>query len=308
MWPRPGWIPPNVTVETERMGLLGAMRARVGRFRPDRVVHRPRSDRFGDGRQHILVTGAGGLIGGILRAGLGDPYVVHGLDIARAEGVDVVADLRRLRRIVPAFSGMTAVVDLAAVASADASWQTVRENNIAAVVNVLEAARRTGVRRVVLASSNHAVGMYERDEPYASVMAGEYEGLDPMTLPRLGSEAPIRPDSPYGVGKAFAEIAGRYYAEAHGLSVFCLRIGTVIPQDRPRNPRHFATLLSHRDLVQLVLRCLEAPAPPRFAVLYGVSANTWRIWDLDEARTAVGYVPVDDAERWRDAPSVAPGG
>jgi uronate dehydrogenase len=269
-----------------------------------RRAGRPRSFRLAhDGRQNVLLTGAGGLIGGILRRGLGEEYAIHGLDVVRGDGVGVVADVRRLRQIAPAVKGMDAVVDLAANAHADASWDVVRENNIAAAIGVLEAAREAGVRRVVLASSNHVVGMYEQDEPYASVLAGRYDGLDPAALPRLLSDVPVRPDGPYAIGKALTELAGRYYAEAHGLSVICLRIGTVMGRDRPTRPRHFATLISHRDLVRLVRCCLEAPPSLGYAVLYGVSANTWRIWDLDEARAAIGFEPVDDAEQWRGVES-----
>jgi hypothetical protein len=152
---------------------------------------------------------------------------------------------------------------------------------------------------VVYASSNHVVGMYERDEPYASVVAGRYDGLDPALVPRLDASVPVRPDSLYGVGKAFGEAAARFYAEEHGLSVICLRIGTVTKRDRPVKPRDFATLLTHRDLVHLVDRCLSAPDSCRFAIVYGVSANTWRLWDIDAARDAIGYQPRDNAENWR---------
>ena len=79
----------------------------------------------------------------------------------------------------------------------------------------------------------------------------------------------------------------------------CLRIGTVNEVDRPGNPRHFATLLTHADLVRLVRAAIEAPESVRFAVVYGVSRNTWTFWDLDEARETLGYVPEDDAEAWR---------
>jgi nucleoside-diphosphate-sugar epimerase len=257
---------------------------------------------LGDERPHVLVTGAAGLIGQILLDGLADEYAVHGLDVRRGPGVDHVVDASRGRRFARRFEGMQAVVDLAADASLNASWKTVRENNIPATANALEAAREAGLQRVVFASSNHVVGMYERDEPYASIVAGRYEGLDADDLPRLTSDVPIRPDGPYGIGKAFGEAAARYYAEEHGLSVICLRIGTVNAANRPESPRQFATLLTHRDLVQLVRCCLAAPESVRFAVLYGVSANTWRFWDLEAARVALGYAPEDDAERWRQGP------
>jgi nucleoside-diphosphate-sugar epimerase len=249
--------------------------------------------------KRVLVTGAAGSIGQILRAGLSDQYEVYGLDVTRGKTVDRVANSTKPRQLAREFEGVTAVVDLAADSSAFASWDSVRNNNIPATLNALEAARQAGVARVVYASSNHVVGMYEKDEPYASVVAGRYAGLDPDGLPRIGSDAPIRPDGAYGVGKALGEAAGRYYAEAHGLSVLCLRIGTVNRADRPENARHFATLLTHRDLLQLVRCCLDAPPSVSWGIYYGVSANTWRIWDIDEARSAVGYEPEDDTEHWR---------
>lgn len=247
----------------------------------------------------MLITGAGGLIGQILRAGLADGRLVRGLDVARHPGVDHVANMTKLRRARRAFRDLDAVVDLAADPSLSASWRAVRRNNVPATLNALEAARLAGVRRVVFASSNHVVGGYERDEPYASVVAGRYDGLDPGRLPRLRSDAAIRPDTPYAVGKALGEAAARFYAEVHELSVICLRIGTVNRESRPTTPRHFATLLTHRDLVHLVDCCLAAPPEVGFAVVYGVSANTWRIWDIEEARALLGYSPRDDAERFR---------
>jgi uronate dehydrogenase len=175
----------------------------------------------------------------------------------------------------------------------------VRANNIPATLNALEAAHRAGVPRLVFASSNHVTGLYERDEPYASIVEGAYGGLDPAALTRISAADPIRPDGPYGVGKALGEAAGRMYAELHGLSVICLRIGTVNAEGRPLSARQFATLLTHGDLVQLVERSLLAPASERFGIFYGVSGNTWRIWDIADARARLGYEPRDDAEQFR---------
>jgi nucleoside-diphosphate-sugar epimerase len=152
---------------------------------------------------------------------------------------------------------------------------------------------------VIVASSNHVTGMYERDHPYSAIAAGNYEGLDPKTVSQITTAHPIRPDSAYGIGKAFAEAAARYYSDEFGLSVICLRIGTVTRKDRPGQPRHFATLLTHRDLLHLVECCIQAPEDVRFATLYGVSMNTWRFWDIESARELVGYRPRDDAEQWR---------
>jgi nucleoside-diphosphate-sugar epimerase len=223
---------------------------------------------------------------------------MHGLDVRRGEGVDWVGDMTRRDRVQPAFRGMEAVIHLAADARVSAPWASVLQANVGGTVNAFEAAREAGVRRVIFASSNHVVGMYENDEPYASIVAGDYEGLEPARLPLIGADAPIRPDGPYGAGKAFGEAAGRYYADVHGLSVVCLRIGTVNASDRPKDPREFATLLTHRDLVHLIRRCLDVPELP-FGVFYGVSANTWRFWDIDGARQVLGYEPQDDAEQCR---------
>jgi nucleoside-diphosphate-sugar epimerase len=247
----------------------------------------------------VVLTGAGGTIGRVLRQGLAEAYVLRTIDRVPGPGVDLVADVRRVRRMEKAFAGARAVVDLAANPRVDTSWAVVKDNNLAAAIGTLEAARRAGVARVVLASSNHVTGLYERDEPYASVLAGRYEGLDPEAVPRLHAHSPIRPDGFYAVGKSGAEAAARYYAEEHGLSVICLRIGTVNRDDRPRNPREYATLLTHRDLVQLVRRCLEAPREVGFGVFYGVSRNTWRIWDIGDAAAVLGYEPLDDAESFR---------
>ena len=83
------------------------------------------------------------------------------------------------------------------------------------------------------------------------------------------------------------------------LDLLGIDIGTVNRASRPLTARHFATLLTHADMARLARCCIEAPPGLTFGVFYGVSANTWRIWDLDDARRAIGYEPQDDAEQWR---------
>jgi uronate dehydrogenase len=273
------------------------MRARLFAVR---LSHQLRTLEPFDGSQPgVVITGAAGTIGTVLRAELADSYAVRTIDQLPGPGIDVAADARRSGRLARLIGRADAVVELAANSSVSTSWVRVLRNNLAATVGTLEAARQAGVPRVVVASSNHVTGIYERDEPYASILAGRYEGLEPGLFPRIGADSPPRPDSFYAVGKCGAEAAGRYYAEQHGLSVICLRIGTVNRENRPRNPREFATLLTHRDLAQLVRRCLEAPLDLRFRVFYGVSRNTWRIWDIDDAASTIGYEPLDDAEGFR---------
>jgi nucleoside-diphosphate-sugar epimerase len=249
----------------------------------------------------ILITGAAGVIGTILRRELGERYELRGLDRKRIAGVDSVAvDMAKGgRRVERAFAGCDAVIDLAGVAAVDTPWDVVRRNNIPATMNALEAARRHGVVRFVYASSNHVTGQYERDDPYARIVAGDYAALGPGGFRRITTADPIRPDGPYALGKALGEAAARYYADEHGLSAICLRIGTCRESSRPERPRDFATLLTHGDLARLVVAALEAPVDVRFGVFYGVSANTWRFWELADAREAIGYAPEDDAEQFR---------
>jgi NAD+ dependent glucose-6-phosphate dehydrogenase len=275
--------------------LFGSTVRRAQHFGIRSVARLQRLEPLGaEGRPGLVVTGAGGAVGRVLRAGLGDAYELRGLDSTPGYGVDYAADMRYLGRVVRAFAGASAVVDLAADGRVSAPLGAVR-NNIDATLNALEAARRNGVARVVFASSNHVTGGHEQDEPYASVLAGRYDGLDPERLPRLRSDAEIKPDSLYAVGKAAGEAAARHYADEHGISVICVRIGTVNLANRPKDSRQKSTLLTHRDLVHLIRCCLDAPPDLRFAIFYGVSANTWRIWDIEDAREQIGYQPMDDA-------------
>ncbi|MDA1189642.1 MAG: NAD(P)-dependent oxidoreductase [Chloroflexi bacterium] len=251
-------------------------------------------------KKKVLITGSSGLIGGIVHRGLADKYDISGVDIRPADGITTrIADMRDLDAIQPAFEGVDAVVDLAAIVQQDSTWDDVYTNNLPATYNTFEAARRAGVKRVVFASSNHAAGMWEFDPPYKHIVVGEYEGLDSKTLRRVTVDMPVRPDGPYGIGKTFGEATGRHYSDQYGISVLCMRIGTVNPEGRPTTVRQFATILTHPDLVHLVDRCISAPDSVRFGIVYGISNNTWRFWDIEGARKLIGYEPQDDGEQWR---------
>ena len=148
-------------------------------------------------RKNVLITGAAGLIGGLLQDGLKDSHNVTGVDIRPVDGfTSLVADTSDLDAVLPAYEGVDTVIDLASVPDQDSPWDVVYRNNLPSTYNALEAARRAGAKRVIFASSNHATGNYEEDEPYASIVAGKYEGLDPATFPRVTVDMPIRPDGP----------------------------------------------------------------------------------------------------------------
>jgi uronate dehydrogenase len=229
----------------------------------------------------VLVTGAAGLIGTWLRGSLPERgWAVRSLDVAPIADVrpgeeQLVADVTDLAAMVDACTGATAVVHLAGIAT-ESTWPAISHSNIEGTYATLEAARRAGVQRVVLASSNHATGYTPRPE----------QGL------LTEAEAPHRPDTYYGVSKATMEALGSLYADRYGLDVVCLRIGSAFPE--PTTVRQLATWLSPTDTVGLVDAALRAPSPG-FAVVWGVSDNTRRWWDLTAAR-ALGYESVDDAE------------
>jgi uronate dehydrogenase len=250
-------------------------------------------------KDRLFITGAQGVLGKVLREGLDGSHSVTGVDRRTKRGSEGIGRLNvtRTRALRRALGGHDVVIDLASDSTPTAPWRAIYWNNLRAAHSVLESARQANARRVIYASTNHVTGMYERDAPYASILRGDRAGLDPEAMERIDVHAPIRPNGLYAVGKAFGEAMGRFYAERYGLSVICLRIGSVLEQDRPRLARHLSTFLSHRDLVQLVRTCIEAPDELRYAIFYGVSANTWRIWDIDDARR-IGYEPQDDAEVW----------
>ena len=134
--------------------------------------------------------------------------------------------------------------------------------------------------------------------PYCHVVKGEYDLVDAGAIPMVTHESPIRPDSHYGVSKAYGEALGRFHHEEYGLSVSCLRIGSLRPNDNPfGDVRFYATWQSHRDLAQQVRKSLERDVG--FGIFYGVSDNKWRFWDIDHAMDVIGYSPLDNAEEHR---------
>ncbi|HVU92125.1 MAG TPA: NAD(P)-dependent oxidoreductase [Jatrophihabitans sp.] len=224
----------------------------------------------------VLLTGAAGRIGRALLdrlPALG--WELRPFDRESTPG-GVVGDITSPADLDRATAGVDAIVHLAGQPT-EAPWPVIRAANVEGLVQLFEAARRAGVRRVVYASSNHAVGF----EPLPA--AGELpDGLPP------------RPDTLYGVSKAFGEALARYYVDRYGFQVACLRIGTF--EDRPSHPRSLASWLSPGDAARLVDAALRSPELT-YAVVWGISGNTRRTWSLAGAR-ALGYEPQDDAEAY----------
>lgn len=234
----------------------------------------------------IVITGSAGRIGRTLverLPGLG--WTVRGFDRSPAPST-TVGDLDDPAALESVLTGAHAVVHLAGQPT-EAPWPVIRAANIDGAVNLFEAARRVGVRRVVYASSNHAVGFTPLPDP---------DDASPAPLP---ATLPPRPDTLYGVSKVFGEALGRYYVERYGLQVACLRIGTF--DDAPSDRRSLSTWLSPADCARLVDACLRTDRLG-YAIVWGISANTRRTWDLGPGEE-LGYRPQDDAERF--APGLA---
>lgn len=230
-------------------------------------------------KKRVLMTGAAGSIGKTLLRPLADRYelraMFHETTAPVPAGVSVViGDLERVDDALAAVAGCDAVLHLAGNPHMTATFEEVLAANIRGTYSVYEACKLKGVPKVVFASTNHVTGMYERD------------GL-PVEPGQV-----VRPDSFYGASKAHGEALGRYYSDAHGLSVICLRIGSFLP--RPRGERNLSTWLSHRDMAQLAWRSIEADV--RFGIYYGISGNTRRQWSIESAMTDLGYAPEDNAE------------
>ncbi|NWG24514.1 MAG: NAD(P)-dependent oxidoreductase [Pseudorhodoplanes sp.] len=233
--------------------------------------------------QKVLVTGASGGIGTRLRTLLKGvyPQIVWSDIGAPADlGSDetfVVADLAKMDEVAKAVEGVEGIVHLGGH-SVEGPWDTILNANIIGCYNLFEAARVARVKRIVFASSNHAMGFYPRRR-------------------KIGINAPVRPDSRYGVSKAFGEALGSLYAFKHGLRVTCLRIGNF--GDAPLDQRRLSIWLAPQDLVQLIRIGLEHP-DIRYEIFYGASNNERGFWD-NEAAFRYGYRPQGRAEDFRDA-------
>ncbi len=170
----------------------------------------------------ILMTGAAGGIGTSLRKLLPPIYpdlllsdITAPADLGKDEKFKA-ADLADLAQVEAVCEGIEGILHFGGF-SVEGPWDTILQSNIIGCYNLFEAARKQGVKRIVFASSNHAVGFYPRHH-------------------RIGTDVTARPDSRYGVSKVFGEAVGALYADKHGLGVTCIRIGNFgeMPLDHRR--------------------------------------------------------------------------
>jgi uronate dehydrogenase len=238
--------------------------------------------------QTVVVTGAAGGIGTILRSRLARPDRVLRLhDIAPLPDA-WTAPLTDSEALDEVLAGADAVIHLAGQ-SRESGMRDVLENNAFGTYCLLESMRRAGVRRLVLASSNHAVGFHEAAP--AREGADRTPGALDYSAP-LAADIPVSPDTLYGWSKAAVEALARLYSSRFGLEVIAVRIGICVP--RPTTTRQLALWLSPEDCGRLFDACLSAEAPG-YRTIWGVSRNTRGFLSLSEGQ-ALGYDPVDDSE------------
>lgn len=225
----------------------------------------------------IVLTGAAGRLGSYLR----EPLTTLCDELVSTDIEDVgklypgerfqKADLASFDEMMAVIDGATMVVHMGAFVDEGPFEQLLGPNFIGSY-NVWEAAYRTGARRVIYASSIHAVGMYDKNEC-------------------IDTEVPHRPDTFYGLAKCFSEDLGRMYWEKRGLESVHMRI---LSCAQVNNPRALGSYLSYDDLIQLVTRCIDTPVTG-WAVVYGVSNNDRS--PVDNSKAAfLGYRPKDNAE------------
>ncbi|MGW5865594.1 NAD-dependent epimerase/dehydratase family protein [Streptomyces sp. NPDC055239] len=231
----------------------------------------------------ILLTGAAGGLGTLMRGLLpAYGYELRLLDVLPIDGEPdaITADLADKKALREAVRGVDAVIHLAGI-SLEASFDKILRANIEGTYNLYEAAREEGVRRVVFASSNHAIGFTPRPV-----------GDDPL----IAVDAPRRPDTFYGLSKSFGEDLAQFYWDKHGVETVSVRIGSCFLE--PSSVRMLSVWMSPGDGARLFDAALTAPAVGH-TVVYGSSANTRLWWDLSSAR-ALGYAPQDDSEQYAE--------
>ena len=225
----------------------------------------------------VLMTGAAGGLGRAMRERFKGRFELLRLtDIAAMAPAGpgeeaAVCDLGDAAGLERLCAGIGAIIHFGG-RSTEAPWETILQANITGFVNLYEAARKSGVQRLLFASSNHAIGFYKNTET-------------------IDHTAPPKPDSRYGLSKAFGEDLAKYYALKHGIRGLGIRIGSSFPE--PVNARMLSTWLSYADLDRLLMTGLTADYS--FEIVYGVSRNTRSFWDNSNAYR-LGYDPQDNSE------------
>lgn len=249
-------------------------------------------------RPKVLVTGASGLIGQLAILRLADRYEFSGLSRRPLEGIPYTrASVTDAAAVRSACTGMDMVLHLAAETQDYDDWDKVVGTTMGGTLNVFRAAHEAGVKRVVFASAGSTMLGYQFDP------ASIYAQLADNKLQQMPGEAhmvlhtdPARPADFYSVGKLFGEHLGRLFSDKYGMSVLVIRVGAVLPDDKPTIVRELPGYLSHRDLVNVIDKTLSAPMALRYDVFHAISDNARRWRDIDHTREVLGWEPLDSSD------------
>lgn len=230
----------------------------------------------------ILLTGAAGGLGSVLRRGIAS-YTSrlrlsdrNLLAVSSSKEEVVVCDLADGEAVMELTRDVSMVIHMAGAVGGQLPFDDVLQANCLGFHNLYEGCRLNGVKRVIWGSSNHAIGFYPRTQ-------------------RIDASVTPRPDSFYGVSKVFGEAMAQYYWDKFGLESVSLRIGSCFP--KPTDRRMLSTWLSYPDFVHLIECCLKAPRVEH-TIVYGVSHNDSLLWD-NRMAAHLGYRPKDNAETFR---------
>ncbi len=230
----------------------------------------------------ILLTGAAGNLGQVLRASL--PVHCECLRVSDKDDISnpsaheetVICDLADPVACLAMTKNVDMVVHMGGQ-SIEGTWESVLNSNIIGFYNIYEGCRKNGVRRLIWGSSNHAIGYYPRTEI-------------------IDASAAPRPDTNYGVSKIYGEALAQYYWDKYHLESVSIRIGSCF--EEPSDRRMLATWMSFRDFRHLIDRCLISPRVGH-TIVYGMSDNDEKLWDNTMA-AHLGYRPRDNAEIYRE--------
>ena len=230
----------------------------------------------------ILLTGAAGQLGTQLRRGLAplaeQPRISDRIEISDPAANEEVwlCELGNYSDVIEMTQDVDAIVHFGG-AGLENKWETILESNIRGSYNIYEGARKNKVPRVIYASSVHSIGYHELET-------------------HIDADSPIRPDSLYGVSKTFVESLSRLYWDKFGIESLCLRIFSSFPQ--PVDRRMLWSWMSHRDMIQYVVRGLSAPRVGH-TIAFGMSDNRLKVVD-DSKAGHIGYQPRDNTEAFRE--------
>lgn len=245
---------------------------------------KPHEEELPSEPRSVLITGAAGRIGSVFARQLHDRYrlrlmIKPGTEREEIQefGEVVEVDLSDLDAVTDCCRGMDTVLHLAAESLPHATWDSVLPNNIEGTYHLFTAAIKAGCRRVVFASSIHAVSGYPREH-------------------QIQPDDPVNPGDLYGVSKCFGEAMGRFAATQHGLSCIIVRIGAFQAKKNASSKdamNWVNVFVSEEDLVQLLRRCID-DVRLQFAIFHGLSNNLFNRMDTTSSRQLVGYRPQDD--------------